>query len=403
MNTKNRIVGLDVIRTVAVSLVIFDHASFMFNPLQSLPLIGGFFVVFTTLNEILGFFGVELFFVLSGFLISNILFSILRKDRSFKESVTAFLYSRWLRTIPNYALFLIINYLLYFSLNIFVKFDFRFLLFLQNFLSPHPAFFKEAWSLSVEEWFYLLLVFLSSFLFLVLKFGKKKVFLISVSLFVVASLVFKSIFIYSTMPVHYNFDEYFRKIVVFRFDAVAIGVFGFWFSKYYEFWWRKLKTVLLFTAIILIPISFYLFFQLYKNKYNLYNINNVIYFFTAEFYTLIWSVLILAVFPYFNGLSKFKTEKMNHFFEFFSKISYSLYLCNFPVLSVFKRTLFIDSNSIPVSFLNIAMYSCILVFLSSLLYSFYEKRFLIFRERFLCSTNSLSESTNRKVKNITGR
>ena len=383
MYKRNRIAGLDVIRTAAVSLVIFDHCSFMFNPLQKLPVIGVVVVAFTTLNEILGYFGVELFFVLSGFLISSILFSMLDESKSFKQIITVFLYSRWLRTLPNYFLFILINYLLFLGLNISVKFDFRFLLFLQNFLTPHPVFFKEAWSLSVEEWFYLLLVILSSFLFVFLKVETKRVFIISVCLFIITSLLIKGVFIYSHMNYRYSFDEYFRKIVVFRFDAVAIGVFGFWLSKYYFVWWNKFKELLFAAAIILIPVSFYFFFEIYKYDYKLYKQDNTIYFFTAEFYTLIWSFLILAMFPYFNSLLSFKSAKLNQFFEFFSKISYSLYLCNFPLLSVFKRTLFSESDSISIALLNIVTYLSVLIILSFFLYSFYEKRFLVIRDKLL--------------------
>lgn len=172
MKTKNRVAGLDVIRTTAISLVIFGHCSFLFNPLQKLPVIGVAVQAFTTISEIFGYFGVELFFVLSGFLISNILFSIIDKSRNAKETITAFLYSRWLRTLPNYFLFIILNCLLFFVLDITLKFDPRFLLFLQNFLTPHPDFFKEAWSLSVEEWFYFLFVLLSSFLTFTLRIKK---------------------------------------------------------------------------------------------------------------------------------------------------------------------------------------------------------------------------------------
>lgn len=383
MYKRNRIAGLDVIRTAAVSLVIFDHCSFLFNPLQKLPIIGVVVLAFTTLNEILGYFGVELFFVLSGFLISSILFSMLDESKSFKQIITVFLYSRWLRTLPNYFLFILINYLLFLGLNISLKFDFRFLLFLQNFLTPHPVFFKEAWSLSVEEWFYLLLVILSATLFVFLKVEKKRVFLISVCSFIITSLLIKGVFIYSNMNYHLSFDEYFRKIVVFRFDAVAIGVLGFWLSKYYLVWWNKFKELLFAAAIILITVSFYFFFEIYKYDYKLYKQDNTIYFFTAEFYTLIWSFLILAMFPYFNSLLSFKSAKLNQFFEFFSKISYSLYLCNLPLLSVFKRTFFSESDSITIALINIVAYLSVLILLSFLLYSFYEKRFLVIRDKLL--------------------
>jgi peptidoglycan/LPS O-acetylase OafA/YrhL len=135
--------GLDVWRALAIILVLIGHASFFFLPLtQDLDAWYG-----------LAFLGVELFFVLSGFLIGGILIDEFRRGR-FRPG--RFWTRRWLRTLPNYFLFLALNIVLYRVLFATWPQFGLFLVFLQNFAWPHPALFSEAWSLSVEELFYLI-------------------------------------------------------------------------------------------------------------------------------------------------------------------------------------------------------------------------------------------------------
>ncbi|HEX7914772.1 acyltransferase family protein, partial [Rudaea sp.] len=84
--------GLDAWRALAILLVLVGHASFWF-----LPLTRELDVWYS-----LAFLGVELFFVLSGFLIGGILID---KFRSGSFHLRQFWIRRWLRTLPNYFLF----------------------------------------------------------------------------------------------------------------------------------------------------------------------------------------------------------------------------------------------------------------------------------------------------------
>ena len=64
---------------------------------------------------------------------------------------------RLFRTLPNYYLILIINIGIFLCLKESLPQNIdSYFLFLQNFSNPHPNFFTEAWSLSVEEYAYLL-------------------------------------------------------------------------------------------------------------------------------------------------------------------------------------------------------------------------------------------------------
>lgn len=110
---------------------------------------------FGFLSEI-GWVGVDLFFVLSGYLIGNQIFAGLQSEHGF--SLKTFYIRRALRTLPNFYVVLAIYFL--FPIEAGGKAVtplWKFLTFTQNFdLKPGSAF-SHAWSLSIEEQFYLLL------------------------------------------------------------------------------------------------------------------------------------------------------------------------------------------------------------------------------------------------------
>src|ERR1700690_440934 len=96
-SAADRNFGLDLARFTAVSLVLITHCSIIFLSLASLQA-----PVFVQLS---GFFGVELFFVLSGFLIGRLLFRIAATDPTPRGWLT-FMTRRWLRTLPLYFVWL---------------------------------------------------------------------------------------------------------------------------------------------------------------------------------------------------------------------------------------------------------------------------------------------------------
>jgi len=162
--------GLDGIRALAAFLVIFTHW-----PNNSLSLR-------------FGWIGVNIFFVLSGFLITRILLH--EKHRSFKPYLSNFFYKRVLRIFPIYYLFFFITasiillvyyfiprlagtdyiqlgfntlkqdtpvYLTY-TYNIKMNLGYFF-----NWPMYEHAFFGHLWSLAVEEQFYLIFPFIVYF------------------------------------------------------------------------------------------------------------------------------------------------------------------------------------------------------------------------------------------------
>ena len=148
---KSRVFGLDVYRAVAILLVVMSHASYftgsMFSWLPSIPLPDG----------------VELFFVLSGFLIGTILIKTLEESERFGyRELFHFWKRRWFRTLPNYYLILLVYYILVSNSIIggddaIEQFNWKFLVFAQNLYESFYGFYLESWSLSIEEWFYIIL------------------------------------------------------------------------------------------------------------------------------------------------------------------------------------------------------------------------------------------------------
>ena len=99
-----------------------------------------------------GSFGVEIFFVLSGFLIGQLIVKEVLQPPEWR-GLRRFYVRRWFRTLPPYYLVL--------GLRTWIghPFHWSFLVFLQNFDHRVMASFPISWSLSIEEWFYLLTPF----------------------------------------------------------------------------------------------------------------------------------------------------------------------------------------------------------------------------------------------------
>ena len=105
-----------------------------------------------------GFYGDELFFVLSGFRIGR---TLIRFDAALGDAntVAVFYLRPWFRTLPFFWLFVGLNVPLEVtvknhSLSLGEVLEHGF--FLRILVTYHPSFFPESRSLAIEEWFYLL-------------------------------------------------------------------------------------------------------------------------------------------------------------------------------------------------------------------------------------------------------
>ena len=197
----HRSFGLDAARAVAISLVLMAH--FSHKSLDSL-----------------GFWGVELFFALSGYLIGQILWrNYSQASHWTRHHIANFWYRRWWRTLPNYYLFLLVL--------LFQQWQngkvpslaelSSFLWFGQDLLERNYGFYSQSWSLCIEEWFYLLFpLVLFGFTKLGLK-PKSAFLLVLLTFFVGSALVRTSVLDLKLMLAT-------REITFARLDAIAFGV-----------------------------------------------------------------------------------------------------------------------------------------------------------------------------------
>jgi peptidoglycan/LPS O-acetylase OafA/YrhL len=140
-----RIHGLDTLRACAIVLVVLHHYRLFVGGGDDFGWLGA-----------IGWVGVDLFFALSGYLIGNQIFMAMRGAPGFSARV--FYLRRALRTLPNYWVVLAL-YWLSASLRNGAPLapPWRYLSFTLNLgLAPGTAF-SHAWSLCIEEQFYLLL------------------------------------------------------------------------------------------------------------------------------------------------------------------------------------------------------------------------------------------------------
>ncbi len=152
---------------------------------------------------------------------------------------------RWFRTISKLLLVLIIVIVLNRWLPVFpVAGLWKYFIFLQNFASPHPAFFPEAWSLTVEEWFYLLVPVP---LFLSLRFKaipRAKAISVWIAAVIVAVTLLRLYRAHHYGYANYvDWDEHLRKQVITRLDSLMFGVLAAQISIGKPSLWEKAAKV----------------------------------------------------------------------------------------------------------------------------------------------------------------
>jgi peptidoglycan/LPS O-acetylase OafA/YrhL len=200
---QKRILELDVLRGFAIVLVMGVHV-------PAYPIWSTF-----------GGFGVDLFFVLSGFLISNLLFTEYRKTADIR--FTRFFLRRALKLFPSFYLLLLLTILYCLIWHVpFTKRDLLGELFLaQNYVG---SIWGHTWSLAVEEHFYILLPLLLAFIMKCRK-GSEDVFRPIPYLFAVLAVACLALRVYNAAE-HPNFDHKVHyEPSHLRFDSLFFGVF----------------------------------------------------------------------------------------------------------------------------------------------------------------------------------
>ena len=253
-NNQQKLYGLDHLRALAILFVFLFHYYILSGGKPEwLPGFASF-----------GWTGVDLFFVLSGFLISSQLFAQIKQGQniSFKQ----FFIKRFFRIIPAY----LVTLGLYFCIPIFREKEslppiWKFLTFTQNLGLNLKDFgtFSHAWSLCVEEHFYLFLPIILIFLQFS-KLIKKSYWLLIVLLLLGFTIRYYSFnYLYIPKMANENSWMYWYKYIYYptynRLDGLLVGVSIAGVYQFLPHFWNKISRYgnLFIIASLLILINAY--------------------------------------------------------------------------------------------------------------------------------------------------
>jgi peptidoglycan/LPS O-acetylase OafA/YrhL len=357
---SKRVFGLDLMRALAIIIVVMDHGSMLEKANTHFPWI--------PLID-----GVELFFVLSGFLIGGILLKLYNTNNAFGiKTVGNFWVRRWFRTLPNYFLILIINIIIvYFGIikEDFTQFNWKYFLFLQNFSKPFYGFFWESWSLCIEEWFYFLfpiLLLISNYLLCRLKIKGKYIFFWSAFVFLTTSFLLRFFYASKFDVNDFWFGVKIYKVVIYHLDGIALGLLASFIKNWYPNFWFKSRNISFIASIIIICLV--LFSTWIPNDFS-----------TKVFKILFQSIGCVLLLPKFDSLKKaprFITKTVTHI----SLISYSMYLLNLAIVSEVIRDNF-PPHGPRSAWAMYIIYWFVVIILSTLLYKYFEKPIMDLRDK----------------------
>jgi len=359
IKTDNRIFGLDVMRAVSIAMVLFSHSTVIYPENDG---------ILSKLKDLSGFFGIELFFILSGFLVGSSIYKLFVYNEYGFGEVKNFLFRRMFRIIPSYYLVLIINIIIYLCFAFSLREVWKYFFLMQNVATPIPAFFPESWSLPVKELGYVFAVLL---LYVIVSFfgnfSRKKIFFSVVLLMLMLSFLAKVNYHFHSENVDLSvWSQSVRGVVIYRMDSVLAGLLlGCLFFEYPKFFKRN---KLLFAGFGL------LFFLLFIASVMIFKLrlDNAAWFWNI-FCLPMASVIVLMLFPMMLDWKK-GPKRLVTPVKFACDISYSVYLIHYSIVLFLMMRLF-DLKSYTQSELHIftLSYLTVTLLLSVMFYHFFEK------------------------------
>jgi len=300
---SSNIPGLDVMRSLAILLVVSGH---YFGEYSSKVKLNTDFSTFPLF--VYAWTGVDLFFVLSGFLIGKQLWKELRDEGTI--NIPRFLIRRGLRIWPYYYAFVIFTI---FTSTTPLKSFIPDVLFFSNYVHNHIA---GGWSLSTEEQFYILMpvLLLIGTKFIPIRYG----YLIPIAFFIILPIgryfIFTSHSGIITDELRINLTySYFHT----HSDGLVAGLLIAWVNVVKRNLLNKIpfkKNIILPCALIILGIV-------------LRKVNNFIFAFTSL--GLIFGGIAIFM---LRDNSKLSIIFRWHGFYLLSRLSYGMYLNHFPVL-----------------------------------------------------------------------
>jgi peptidoglycan/LPS O-acetylase OafA/YrhL len=368
--------GLDTLRAAAITLVFMNHYMAF---VSGTPTFGW--------GSVVGWTGVDLFFVLSGYLIANQIFAGLAHGATLSPG--SFYGRRALRTLPAF----------WFVLALYFLFPavmggkpppplWRFLTFTQNIGLQSGTAFSHAWSLCVEEQFYLVLP-------LVLAIGAQCGFGRSQGWTLLSALLLVGVGSRAILWLDYGAGNggYYPHIyysTLCRFDEFLPGIAVAMLKNFHRPLWERItrhgQGVLAIGAIATVALLYSVcrFYRIDGYGYT--------FFMTAAGYSLLamaFAVLVTAALSPNSWLYRVRIPGAYHI----ALWSYSIYLSHKAVMMILQRLL----QPFDVApFVLIAIIAIASVVVGALLYGLVESPFMAIRARWL--PTSFSNAAGRRLR-----
>jgi len=357
MSSAKYIKSLDGVRAIAALLVLVFHFSqyaiFQSDWGKMLQKIG-----------FLGQTGVSLFFVLSGFLITRILFDQIHSPRYWRN----FIIRRSLRIFPLYYLYLICEYFIVPYLTNTpspdISLQWYYWFYLQDFATTFrwaSAGPKHFWSLAVEEHFYL------AWPFVVLYYKVKQLIQPIIAILIISAVV-------RFLLAYFQYQTYFFTFA--RMDEIALGARLAWMEKNEKLDFFKQKTF--YFILVIIGVFSVILWGLFSSEGLLilqvikYNLISVLYF------LLIGKVINLDQNHWISRLL------CTPFFNYTGKISYGLYVYQATAV-IWGLTRGYENK--PLLFLSSLIFSCYVI--ATISFFLFEQPILKLKNRFTYSSHPL--------------
>ncbi|GAB3808431.1 acyltransferase [Spirosoma humi] len=398
--TAKRVFGLDIMRAAAILIVVDAHATVALKEYYS----GAFW------HHLLPD-GVELFFVLSGFLIGGILIRSYEKKATFdRQLLLNFWTRRWFRTLPNY--YLVLGGLIAFALLQALRSGLQhklpdkstlisYFFFLQNFAHYIPDFFPETWSLAIEEWSYITLplVLWAFHVLFSARWSRQRIVLTTILFIIIGTNLYRFI---TALQIPITEGELgYRGIVITRLDAISYGVLAAYVKNYFPVSWRDdaLRRRFLRIGLVLTLIAAFTSSVVIIKYYGDFGLFPAYTFYKRTFYFPAIGLSMALLMPYMDGW-RTATGLWTRFgfaqaITHISLISYSMYLLNLtPIMVTFIER--IPTTSLAMGWFKVGLFWVLVLVLSTLLFKFFEKPVTQLRERISAKepTQLVSERVN---------
>ncbi len=362
--------GLDGLRAIAILLVFSNHADYIY----------------------IGWVGVQLFFVISGYLITDILLRM-KESETGRNFFKKFYGRRFLRIFPLYYFYLLIMFILTMALIYYgyrVTYMQRFqeqlpyaLMYGYNFYNASPTFSGDSWlighlwSLSAEEQFYIVWPLI---IFLTPKKHLKKLFLAGILIGPLFRLAMTALYKYT--DVTFFSSDMALVIYVLPFSQIDAFSLGAYITRF-DFPKARLQFFILMALLPIIGLVTYYYsngdfgpstalgfsYPLARDLKQVWGYSYLGYIFALLVYIVVREKMFLRLLE-------------NKFIRYLGKISYGIYVYHFGLIWFVRRIRDFGINEFVAKPLTLVISAVLVYFIASMSYRYFEKPILDLKERY---------------------